>query len=32
MKPNQVRLIVPNPVCGAIIGKAGATIKYVDML
>lgn len=27
MKPNQVRLIVPNLVCGAIIGKGGATIK-----
>eukprot|EP00250_Pteridium_aquilinum_P001893 c12100_g1_i1 orf=312-1325(+) len=27
MKSNQVRLIVPNAVCGAIIGKGGATIK-----
>eukprot|EP00249_Psilotum_nudum_P009466 c21954_g1_i4 orf=288-1271(-) len=26
-KTNQVRLIVPNNVCGAIIGKGGATIK-----
>ncbi|KAL3681008.1 hypothetical protein R1sor_023964 [Riccia sorocarpa] len=26
-KSNQVRLIVPNNVCGAIIGKGGATIK-----
>ncbi|KAL2621058.1 hypothetical protein R1flu_001263 [Riccia fluitans] len=26
-KLNQVRLIVPNNVCGAIIGKGGATIK-----
>lgn len=26
-KPNQVRLIVPNIVCGAIIGKGGATIR-----
>lgn len=27
MKSNQVRLIIPNAVCGAIIGKGGATIK-----
>ncbi|CAM6090463.1 unnamed protein product [Calypogeia fissa] len=26
-KPNHVRLIVPNNVCGAIIGKGGSTIK-----
>ncbi|KAJ7520856.1 hypothetical protein O6H91_19G026100 [Diphasiastrum complanatum] len=26
-KSNQVRLLVPNSVCGAIIGKGGATIK-----
>ncbi|BBN14085.1 RNA-binding protein Nova [Marchantia polymorpha subsp. ruderalis] len=26
-KSNQVRLIVPNNVCGAIIGKGGSTIK-----
>eukprot|EP00246_Nothoceros_aenigmaticus_P006924 TRINITY_DN2034_c0_g1_i2.p1 TRINITY_DN2034_c0_g1~~TRINITY_DN2034_c0_g1_i2.p1 ORF type:complete len:370 (-),score=36.13 TRINITY_DN2034_c0_g1_i2:486-1595(-) len=26
-KANQVRLVVPNNVCGAIIGKGGATIK-----
>lgn len=27
MKSNQVRLIVPNASCGAIIGRGGATIK-----
>lgn len=32
MKSNQVRLIVPNAVCGAIIGKGGATIKYVGVV
>ncbi|EFJ30914.1 hypothetical protein SELMODRAFT_88821, partial [Selaginella moellendorffii] len=26
-KPNQLRLVVPNSVCGAIIGKGGGTIK-----
>ncbi|KAI5084374.1 hypothetical protein GOP47_0000543 [Adiantum capillus-veneris] len=27
MKSNQVRLVVPNAACGAIIGRGGATIK-----
>lgn len=27
LKTNQVKLIVPNSLCGAIIGKGGATIK-----
>ncbi|KAL2943230.1 Protein BTR1 [Bienertia sinuspersici] len=26
---SKVRLVVPNNCCGAIIGKSGATIKYV---
>jgi predicted RNA-binding protein YlqC (UPF0109 family) len=32
LKTNQVKLIVPSNVCGAIIGKGGATIKYVLFL
>lgn len=27
LKTNQIKLLVPNSVCGAIIGKGGATIK-----
>lgn len=26
----KVRLVVPNSSCGGIIGKGGATIKYVS--
>jgi len=29
LKTNEVRLIVPNNVCGALIGRAGATIKLL---